>query len=243
MDTDLLNGNLRNIVNLIAAAGGLGAAAMGLVDALKAFGGGPSCFGFDFIKEAVERFLPRASGGPTAFGRADILRTLQANWINGAPKYDQKARAKALIHLRLTHGDARALAALAGVDPATLQAVATKAMTGDKVTPQEIAVLGRFDAVLIAVLDEAYERADQRYRNASKLLAVALATIMAVCGGAIIYAQSPAATFWGYFGTSTFILAVLVGLSAAPIAPVAKDLASSLQAAVGAVGAARRLVP
>ena len=37
-------------------------------------------------------------------------------------------------------------------------------------TPAEISILGQFDAVLGAVLDEAYERADQKYRNAAKLL-------------------------------------------------------------------------
>jgi hypothetical protein len=50
--------HLSNILNLIAAVGGLGAAAMGLVDASKAFWGGPSNFGFRYIRAAVERFVP-----------------------------------------------------------------------------------------------------------------------------------------------------------------------------------------
>jgi hypothetical protein len=233
MDADLLNGQLGNILNLIAAAGGLGAAAMGLVDALKAFGGGPSNFGFRFIRAAVRRFVPPTADGPTAFGWADIERTLKGNWINGAPKGEQKAKAKALIHLRLTMGDAPVLAELVGVDPEVLESVAIKAATGINVDPVEI-----------AVLDEAYERADQRYRNASKLLAVGVAALLAVAAGWIIYYRDPgvAGNPWGYFGTSTFVLALLVGLSAAPMAPVAKDLASSLQAAASAVAAARRLV-
>jgi hypothetical protein len=263
MATDLLDGQLGNILNLIAAAGGLGTAAMGLVDASKALWGGPSRFGFGFIRAAVERFLPMTSDGPNAFSRDDILRTLQANWINGVPEADQKAKAKALIHLRLTRGDAPTLAALAGVDPATLQSVASKAVDGEQVTPQEIAVLGQFDAVLSAVLDEAYERGDQRYRNAAKLLAIIAATLLAIFGGWLIYYDAPSAAcasaaggsppscpppvpvgdvhWWSYFGTRDFFVALLVGVGAAPVAPVAKDLASSLQAAVTAVGAARRL--
>jgi cytochrome bd-type quinol oxidase subunit 2 len=115
--------------------------------------------------------------------------------------------------------------------------------------------------VLSAILDEAYERADQRYRNAAKLLAVVVATLLALAGGWLIYyhpgaATCPAATlpaacppapnalpWWSYFASGQFGLALLVGLSATPLAPVAKDLASSLQAAAAAVGAARRLVP
>ena len=54
MATDLLNGQLGNILNLIGAVGGLGAAAMGLVDALKAFWGGPSNFGFSRIRRGCQ---------------------------------------------------------------------------------------------------------------------------------------------------------------------------------------------
>lgn len=242
MDASLLNGNLSNILNLIAAAGGLGTAAMGLVDAMKAFRGGPSNFGFKFIRAAVRRFSPPSAGGPAAFGWHDIELTLKANWINGVAEADQKAKAKALIHLRLTKGDAPDLAKLAGVDADKLATVATKATNGQPVAADEIAVLGQFDAVLSAVLDEAYERADQYYRNAAKLLAMLVATLLAIVGRWIIYAQDPAgaANLWDYFKTSGFVLALLVGASAAPLAPIAKDLSSSLQAAVSAGGAAKK---
>ena len=108
-----------------------------------------------------------------------------------------------------------------------------------KVGDGPLAILGQFDVVLGAVLDEAYERADQKYRNAAKLLAVVVATVLALAGGWIL-ASTPLAA---YFGSQQFFAALLVGISAAPIAPVAKDLASSLQAAVTAVGAARRVAP
>jgi hypothetical protein len=225
MPDSLLDGSLTNILNFIAAAGALGTAAMGLVDAMKAFGGGPSNFGYGFIEAAVKRFVPNAADGPAAFGQADILRTLRANWLNGVAEADQKAKARALIHLRLTKGGAPALAALAGVDATTLQAVAEKAMTGGQVTQAEIAVLGQFDAVLSAVLDEAYERADQKYRNGAKLLAVIVATLLALFAGSLI-----GVNWWVSF---------LVGLISAPLAPVAKDLSTALQNAVSAVRAVK----
>ncbi len=219
--------SLTNIVNLIAAAGALGTAAMGLVDALKVFWGGPSNFGYGYIREAVKRFVPDTVDGAAAYMQADILRTLRANWLNGVAAADQKAKARAMIHLRLTKGDADTLAALAGVDPAVLESVAEKAMTGDPVTPAEIAVLGQFDAVLSAVLDEAYERADQMYRNAAKLLAVIIATLLAISIGPLL--DPP----------QSFLRCFLVGLISAPLAPVAKDLATSLQNAVAAVRAVK----
>ena len=217
--------SLTELLNMIAAIGALGTAAMGLVDAFKVFWGGPSNFGYGFIEAAVKRFVPGTTGGPAAFGQADILRTLRANWLNGVAEADQKAKAKAMIHLRLTKGDATALAALAGIDAATLQSVAEKAMTGGQVTPVEIAVLGQFDAVLSAVLDEAYERADQKYRNAAKLLSVIMATLLAVFAGSLI-----GANLW---------VSVLVGVISAPLAPVAKDLSTAVQNAVAAVRAVK----
>ncbi len=240
-DNPVDGSNLPTILNFISAAAGLGTAAIGLVDASKAFCGGQSNFGFGFIKTAIERFLPAVDDGPQAFGKADILRTLKSNWINGVPAADQKAKARAMIHLRLTRGDAPALAALAGVKPEVLTSVAQKAMTGDDVTKAEIAVLGQFDAVLAAVLDEAYERADQRYRNTAKLLAVVVAMVLAV--GAAWLIQAPPALGAPppppYLGSGRFWLAVLVGLVSAPLAPVAKDLATSLQNAISAVRAAK----
>jgi hypothetical protein len=236
---DLLNGDLSNILNLLSAAAGLGTAAMGLVDATKALCGGPSNFGFKDIKTALSPFLVRAADEPDAFGTDDILSTLKANWLNGVAKADQKAKAKALIHLGLTQDNASDLAKAAGVDATKLASLAQKTAAGTTPTQEEINVLGQFDAVLSAVLDAAYERGDQKYRNACKLLATAVATVLAVIGGWLVYGSGH--PVWDYFASWQFGLSLIVGLSATPLAPVAKDLASSLQAAAAAVGAARRL--
>ena len=236
---NLLSGNLGNILNFLSAAAGLGTAAMGLVDATKAVAGGPSNFGFGYIASAMAPFLVRAPGDPSAFGSAEVLRTLKANWLNGVGKADQKAKAKALIHLGLTQGNAGKLATAAGVDPAKLTSLAQKTAAGTTPSPDEINVLGQFDAVIGAVLDAAYERADQKYRNASKVLATLVATVLGGIGGWLVYGSGQAGSVWGYFASWQFGLALVVGLSAAPLAPVAKDLATSLQAAAAAIGAAK----
>ncbi len=235
LTTGGLSNNLGVILNFLAAAGGLGTAAMGVVDASKAFWGGPSNFGFGHIKTALAPFLSPL-GGTSHLGEADILDTLKANWLNGVAKADQKAKTKSLIHLGLTKGNARALATAAGVDPAKLESLAEKTAAGRKVSQDEINILGQFDAVLSAVLDAAYERGDQTYRNASKFLAMVVATIMGAIGGWIVFGDGAAF----YFRSSHFALSLLVGLSAAPLAPIAKDLANSLQAAVGAVSVLKR---
>jgi hypothetical protein len=228
----LLTGGPTQIVNLLTAAGALGTAAMGLVDASKVFGGGPSNFGFGYIASALDPFLAPLVSGPAGFGKAQVLRTLRANWLNGVAKADQKAKAKSLVHLGLTKGNAQALANAAGVDPVKLQSLAEKTAAGANVTQDEINVLGQFDAVLSAALDAAYEHGDQKYRNAAKFLAMVVATSMAGVGGWIAYG--------GDYTTGPIVLSLLTGVVATPLAPVAKDLASSLQTAVSAVGMLKR---
>jgi hypothetical protein len=166
------------------------------------------------------------------WGRAGILRTLKANWLNGVPKADQKARANSLIHLGLSPGNAAALATAAGVDAATLTSLAQKTASGITPTQQEINVLGQFDAVVSAVLDAAYERGDQQYRDGCRVLVLAVSTILGVFYGWIVYGSG--------FGIWQLGLSLLVGLSATQLAPVAKDLVSSLQAVASAVGAVKR---
>jgi len=216
---------INNLGSIIAAVAALGTASMGLVDATKAFWGGPSNFGFGAIRTGITPFLP-STPDAKAFSRAVALQTLKANWMNGVPKADQKAKAKALIHLGLSQNNAAALANTAGVDPGKLTSLAKKTESGETPTPDEINVLGQFDVVVSAVLDNAYERAEQQYRNASKLLASIVSTVLGVVGSWLIGAS-------GWLG-------LIVGLTATPLAPVAKDLATSLQAAVTAVQAVRR---
>jgi hypothetical protein len=228
-----LSGGLTNILNLLSAAAALGTAAMGLVDSSKAFFGGPSNFGFGHLAKAIKPFLA-AGGAATAFGEVQILQTLKANWLNGVAKAEQKAKARALIHLGLTTGNARALAKAAGVSEDKLAALAQKTADGAAASAEEINVLGQFDAIVSAVLDDAYERGDQIYRNMCKLLALLASTVLAVIGGWVAFGGS------GYFTSPQLVVALIVGVSATPLAPIAKDLSTSLQTAVSAVRAVKR---
>ena len=235
--------DLASISTLLAAAGGLGTAAYGLVDASKAVAGGMSNPGFGFIREAVRPLLGGADG-VTAFGAEQILATLRANWLNGVAKADQKAVAKSLIRLGLTPGNAERLAAATGVDATELNAAAQRVQNGTALTQQDINILGRFDAVVSAILDLGYERADQMYRNSAKGAAALVAILLAAIGGGIIFFGDTGSTtppsLEGYLSSRLFLLSILIGAMSTPLAPVAKDISSSLQAAVKAVSAARR---
>jgi hypothetical protein len=215
-------------VSTIAAIGALGTAAFGVVDSLKTLPVvGISNSGYAFIQRGVQDFFAGATRR-TAKGDLKILfDTLHGNWVNGRELNDQKAIAKSLIKLRLNPATAKEFADATGVDAQILSQVGAKMSDNSPLEAKEINVLGRFDLALSAILDDAYQHADQRYRNWSKLTATFVAILLALAGGSnLVRAGEP------YLGTPEMWLCVLAGLLAAPLAPMTKDIASALQAGV-----------
>ncbi len=185
--------------------------------------GGVSHIGFSIIKAKLKPVV-------TAFasiGELDPWDTLHANWINGVAEDQQKVIAKSLIHLGLTPGSAPVMAAALGIDSALLTDAATNIQNGTPPTTQNTNALNHFDTMVSAILDAGYEEADQKYRNWAKLSAALIAVILAVFA-AILLDFSP----W---------LGLLIGLVSTPLAPVVKDLTSSLQAAANAVNTVKNV--
>ena len=213
---------------VITAIGGLGTAAFGLVEAAKSAFRGINRVGLKHIHEVVSELAPEgaSAGGPVnALPQANILESLEANWVNGNDLASQKAIAKSLIKLHLSSANATAVAVKASVDPAVLTAVASNLETGTPLSQAEGDTYSRFDLIVTALLDEAYQVSDQVYRNFTKTLAALLAVALAV------------AAAWSLEGANfrspkEIALAVLVGLLATPLAPIAKDLSSALATAV-----------
>jgi hypothetical protein len=197
----------------VTAIGALGTAASGLVDASKVFGGGVNHIGFRGIRAAVRR-LTDAVQPVNALSQKQILATLESNWMNGTDLGNQKSIAKSLIKLNLNPRNARALAQATGVDPCALAVAVTAA-------PPESDVLDRFDLILTVLLDEAYHRSDQLYRNWTRALAAAVAVALAVTGGHMLQINPG--------------LSILIGLLATPLAPIAKDVSTALATAVNAM--------
>ena len=222
MDLNVANMDLGKIV---LAIGSLGTAAYGVLDASKGIGGGISNFGMGDIKKVISTLIPdrpgNGPGGP-ALGLKSALTTLRANWLNGMALPDQKSVAKSLIKLNLTPDNAQAMAAAVGVDAKTLTSIAGKLGSKEGLSDAEADVFGRFDLLLSGLLDQGYQRADQRYRNAAKLLAIPVAIGLALLGALVMdnYHLSSQDAWRAFIG----------GLLSTPLAPVAKDLASAIQA-------------
>jgi hypothetical protein len=181
--------------------------------------------GFGYIKQLIARTVGKVSDAQPGAGLAtgDILDTLLANWINGMDTGAQKAIAKSFIKLHFNPGTAAALAGQTNVDPDALKNVAQKLASVTPLTPAESDAFGRFDLALSAMIDRAYERGDQLYRNSCKALACVFAVVLAFLGDAQMNWTIPG---WE---------ALIVGLIATPLAPVAKDIANAIQTASDAV--------
>jgi hypothetical protein len=217
-----------DLSKIVMAIGSLGTAAYGVVDVTKGFGGGVSNRGFGDIRDVVSKLIPATVAGTNSTAPAlalpSALATLRANWLNGMALGDQKSVAKALIKLNLTPATANAMAAATGVDATLLTSVAGKLAAGNvKLEPAETDVYGRFDLLLSTLLDQGYQRGDQRYRNSAKLLAVPVAVALAFLGALALDGRSG-------LTLAEAGRALVGGLLATPLAPVAKDVASSIQA-------------
>jgi hypothetical protein len=222
-------GILQNLPNIITAIGGLGTAAFGLVDSTKVFWGGVNRIGFGKIRGAVIRLTPGTA--VNGLSQVRILETLRANWYNGQDLGSQKAVAKSLIKLGLNAGNAAAIADATGVDREVLQSVATKMVTGTALTSNESDVYARFDLILTAMLDEVYQEGDLRYTNGTRFIAGIFALMLACVGGWVVKGGG----FCAYFGSNDLWRALIAGVLAIPLAPVAKDLSSALVAAVNSM--------
>jgi hypothetical protein len=208
-----------DLVPIVTAIGGLGTAASGLVDASKVFGG-VNHIGFQGIRSAV-RQLTDAREPANGMSQKLIVSTLESNWINGTDLGSQKATAKSLIRLNMRPGNAAALAELTGLDSGVLKAIASHLGAGTSLNPAESEVYARFDLIVTVLLDEAYQRSDQIYRNSTRALAAAVAIALALAGGYLLKINPG--------------LSLLIGLLATPLAPIAKDVSSALSTAVNAL--------
>jgi hypothetical protein len=195
---------------------------MSLVDALKAVpGGGVSRIGFGYIREVLglfDRIMARAAGERW---EAVVL----AHWINGRPRDEQIGVVRSLLRLGLNADTAGQLAVIGNVEAQALGEAAAKLVAGAPLEEAEINLIGRVEAAVEARLDAAFDLAEQAYRNTARVLAGLIALGLALAAAALLTRPI------------NWSAAVLVGVLAVPIAPIAKDLVSALTAASRAVKA------
>lgn len=228
----------QELPQVVMAIGGLGTAAFGLLEAIKPVIPWINHIGFGRIRSTVSGLTPEGATAKlpaNALPQEGVVDSLLANWVNGTDLTSQKAIAKSLIKLHLSEGNAKALAAATNVDADLLASVASKTVAGQSLAQTESDVFSRFDLIVTARLDEAYQHGDQVYRNWTRGLAAVIAVLLAVVGGWSLAADvtpvagAQAISFWQ---SKELLQAIFVGLLATPLAPIAKDISSALTTAV-----------
>ncbi|WP_165184629.1 hypothetical protein [Caulobacter soli] len=219
--------NFNTLIAIILAVGGLGMAAMSLVDALKAVpGGGVSRIGFGHIRKVLRLFdkvLARAAGDQWE-------AVIMAHWINGRPRDEQIGVIRSLLRLGLSADTAPQLAEIGNVDPVALGKAAAMLVEGAPLGEDEINLIGRVETAVVARLDAGFDLAEQAYRNIARVMAGLIAVGLAVWAADLLSTPQARIDPW---------MAVFVGVLAVPIAPIAKDLVSALTAAAQAVKSTR----
>lgn len=212
------------LASIVGAAGALGTACFGIVEASK----------WTSLGEAGYRQIPKYLGTDLlgalekAYG-SEYQRLLRAQYREDSQ--NQTAIAKTLrqgVRIGLSSDNATSLAKYVGtVDPDALRKAIQAAEAGGELDNVSRGVIGRFEVAVDARIDSALSRAKDIYlgtiRVAASLLAIAIAEfVMGMTGGSLMNEQN-------------WLKALLVGIVAVPLAPVANDLVAALQAATKAL--------
>jgi hypothetical protein len=210
---------MENIGTIILATGALGTAAFGIVEALKWTRLGEAGFG------AILKMLgPIIELLHTAYG-PDFENLLRAQY-----RGDQRELTRTLrqgVRVGLTAGNAPVAARFLGtIDDQKLSDAARQINEGRDLTAELRNVLGRFELAVDMRVDAALTLAQSNYTGATRMTASIFAFVIALSVG--IYLSYK-------YGDNYVFQALLVGIAAVPLAPVAKDLVSALQSASKAI--------
>jgi hypothetical protein len=260
----LLGGGMKDIPGLITIVGALGIAAFGIVDALgktvfvfdppwarqRNLAYGLPYAGFGAIRRLLKRVEPamKVTYGD-AYGTILINQYRAGRSQGQAPEMIRQGVRLGLPYLSQTAAEG-VIAAVWGMSSAQTAALA-QALTAEKTadaaapaapdagaaaTAAPQALAARFATALDTSVQAAFASAEQRYQSWAQFWAGVAAVVLSL-GYEGATAGWPWAAHTGSAGA--WIIALLVGLAAVPLAPVAKDLSSSLSQALTALGQVR----
>jgi hypothetical protein len=252
--TSLFGVSLQDIPVLISAVGALGLAAMGVVEALgKALlvfdplwirrRGLP--FGLPYAGYRKVRRLLIAVGPALEIAYGDKYAAIIAGQYRagrGSSQAPDMIRQGVRLGLPyLSHDDAkRVVKAIWGMpDKHTerfVQAILKVQPPAGAPAPLEAGLAGRFSTALDTTVQAVFDSAEQVYQSWARCWAGIASVVLSLAYYGAIAQHPPASDGKGLAG---WFFAGIVGLAAVPLAPVAKDLSTSLSQALTALGQTR----
>lgn len=214
---------MNDLVAIVLAVGALGTASFGIVEGFK----------WTFIGLAGFRQIRKLLGDPVmkalqiAYG-SEYLPLLKGQYRAERTTGELLKSIRQGARVGLTPETAGDLAQRVGVvNKAELKAVAAKLQKGKDLNDNQRNILGRYELALDARIDAALALANDKYIGYMRLLASGVSLVIAVL-------------VWWYLSDETkekvpLLTAIVIGLAAVPIAPVAKDVAKAIQSAARAM--------
>lgn len=233
------------LATLITAAGGLGTAAFGIVDAVKG-NNRVGLAGFDRLEETLSKLVLAFK---SAYGD-DYLDLLRAQYRGGVEELGKSLRQG--VRAGLTTKNAKEIALSLGVvDPQQLhdavRLLENAEMSGFDIaqldpasmTPEQRAqsdeieraqrILARYEMAADLRIDAAVTVAYADYKRAARMLATEIAIALGLTAG-VLLALNDCTHFVEYVLKGAF-----VGFAAVPLAPIAKDIATAIQTTASAM--------
>lgn len=212
------------LLAIILAVGALGTASFGIVEALKWTPIG--VIGFGKIRETLGPAVMACL--EDAYGEGNPKHYLQALYREErrGGELQRKLRQGARIGLNGTTAAGLARDFGAVVDGCKLKKIGESVKDGSELSEEERRELGRFELALDARIEAALARANTAYVGGVRVLASFTSILIALAAWKLL------------LGTGTKVElqhAVLAGLAAVPLAPLAKDLTSALKSATVAI--------
>lgn len=205
-----------NLAATILAAGALGTAAFGIVEGLKRW----SVIGDAGFGTIVHILGPIIGALREAYG-PDTETLLRAQYRGDSQELARLIRQG--VRLGLSVNNADKLASYLGVvGGAELRDAAAAAVAGTELTSEQRNIIGRFEVAVDARIAAATTLARAQYSGTMKIAA----SIVAIALALVI----------GWRLNVDLLHALVVGLAAVPLAPIAKDVAAGLRAATQAMG-------
>lgn len=223
--------DIDSLPEIILAIGAVGASAMGITEGFKSIWLPP--IGFWKLKQEMAWAKDALT---IAYGEnyQDMLATL---FRSGHSSGELPRILRQGVRVGLNEETGKKMAQTVGVsDPCELGDVAKQLAAGEDISkkPTERNILGRFEMAVDARIDAALAMAERAYKNGIRLRASLIALVLSVVAAYLMYAPDNDESF---IQSDIFVLALIVGFTAVPMAPIAKDVAKGFQAAARALGA------
>jgi hypothetical protein len=219
--------DIDSLGHAVAAAGALGTASFGIVEALKWTPLGAAGF------RQIHVYLGADLEGALRVAYGDeFSRLLEAQYRQDSQH--QTLIGKSLrqgVRIGLTPENAPAIARFLGtIDPNGLRAAAVAVQNGQALTDDERGALGRFELAADARIASALSRAQDVYLGTVRCTASAISIAFAEVASFLLGTESVAPGL-----PSVWVVGLLVGIVAVPLAPIANDVVGALQAATKAL--------